>query len=103
MANLDGVERLIALESLGRCPASRETRDRPASSSRASPVPSRSSSGAADAQWPRPRYDELQWSADHMIIDGASHWGLVLNRRVLPAIVSAVIEWLDKSASGGRP
>jgi hypothetical protein len=38
-----------------------------------------------------------------MIIDGASHWGLVLNRRVLPAIVSAVIEWLDKSASGGRP
>jgi hypothetical protein len=33
-----------------------------------------------------------------MTIDGASHWGLVLNRHVLPEIVVGVAGWLDRVA-----
>jgi len=28
--------------------------------------------------------------------DGASHWGLVLNRRALARVVPAVLTWLEK-------
>ena len=59
--------------------------------------------GTADTQWPRSRYDDLHVAADHVSVEGASHWGLVLNRRVLPGIVSSVIGWLEKNASRGSP
>jgi hypothetical protein len=32
-------------------------------------------------------------------VDGASHWGLVLNRRVLPRLASAVTDWLGKATN----
>jgi hypothetical protein len=38
----------------------------------------------ADMQWARQRYDDLPFGADHIEIVGASHWRLVLNRRLLP-------------------
>ena len=30
-----------------------------------------------------------------MEAEGASHWGLVLNRRVMPGLVRGVGQWLD--------
>jgi hypothetical protein len=36
---------------------------------------------------------------EHMSIDGASHWGLVLNRRVLTKLVPRVVAWVDVSAA----
>ena len=58
--------------------------------------------GTTDTQWPRQRYDDLHFAADHVSIDGASHWGLVLNRRLLGAVASAVTGWLDTTISYPR-
>ena len=45
------------------------------------------------------RYDDdLPFSADHFEADGATHWGLVLNRRVVPRIGSVVSSWLEKNS-----
>jgi len=102
MSDLDRVERVIALESLG--PESRLARDeRKAGIVIAdAPGPLLIATGTADTQWPRARYDDLPFPADHASIEGASHWGLVLNRRVLPATVSEVISWLEKTIPRGR-
>jgi hypothetical protein len=54
--------------------------------------------GTADTQWPRQRYDDLPFAADRFEADGDTHWGLVLNRRVLPRIGSVVSSWLEKSS-----
>jgi hypothetical protein len=40
-------------------------------------------------------------AADHVSIDGASHWGLVVNRRLLATIASAVTDWLGKALARG--
>jgi pimeloyl-ACP methyl ester carboxylesterase len=96
MPDLDFDERVIALASLGR--ESRYARDE-----RAAGVVVESLScpllvvtGSADAQWPRSRYDGMHLEADHVEVEGASHWGLVLSRRALAAAVPAVVEWLAK-------
>ena len=39
--------------------------------------------------------------SDHVSIDGASHWGMVLNRRLLTGIALAVTSWLDKAIARG--
>ena len=103
MSDLDRVERAIALESLG--PESRLARDeRKAGIVIEGPrCPLLIVAGTADTQWPRSRYDDLHVAADHVSVEGASHWGLVLNRRVLPATVSAVISWLETTTSRRRP
>jgi len=82
MADLDRDERVVALESLGL--ESRMARDeRKAGIVIASlPWPVLIVTGSADTQWPRPRYADLPFAADHVEMSGASHWGLVLNRRV---------------------
>jgi hypothetical protein len=46
--------------------------------------------------------DDLQFAADHRTIEGASSTGLVLTRQVLPEIVAAVVERLERNASSGR-
>jgi len=102
MADLDRAERGVALESLGQ--ESRFARDeRKAGVVVDVRCPMLIVTGTTDGQWPRQRYDDLHFAADHVSIDGASHWGLVLNRRLLGAVASAVTGWLDTTISRGRP
>jgi pimeloyl-ACP methyl ester carboxylesterase len=100
--DLDRDERVVALESLG--PESRFARDERKAGvvTGNAPCPILIVTGTADALWPRQRYDELPFVADHLEIVGASHWGLVLNRRLLPAMSSAVGSWLEKNVSRGN-
>lgn len=44
----------------------------------------------------RERYAGLPFAVDHLEIDGASHWGLVLNRRALDGMVPLVLAWLEE-------
>jgi pimeloyl-ACP methyl ester carboxylesterase len=100
MADLDRAERVIALEALGS--ESRLARDeRKAGVVVDVPCPMLIVTGTTDTQWPRQRYDDLHFAADHISIDGASHWGLVLNRRLLAGMASAVTSWLDKTIARG--
>ncbi len=94
MPDLDREERLIALGSLGR--ESRLARDQRKAGIviESLPCPLMIVTGAADRQWPRQRYDDLSLPATHLTADGASHWGLVLNRRVLATIIPGVLEWI---------
>ncbi len=47
-----------------------------------------------DRNRPRSAYDGMALPADYMAAAGASHWGLVLNRRVLLDLSSRVSDWL---------
>jgi pimeloyl-ACP methyl ester carboxylesterase len=100
MADLDRGERVVALESLG--PESRLARDeRKAGVVVDVRCPLLVVTGTTDNQWPRARYDDLHFPADHLSVEGASHWGLVLNRRVLAGMASAVTDWLEKALARG--
>ena len=101
MPDLDREERRIALASL--CPESRLARDERQRGIvvESLPVPLLIVTGSADRQWPRERYRDLWLPADHLTVDGASHWGLVLNRRALQHAIPAVLGWLRR-ASGMR-
>jgi pimeloyl-ACP methyl ester carboxylesterase len=102
MPDLDHEERLIALGALGQ--ESRLARDE----RKAGIVVDRTGApllvvtGTADRQWPRERYRDLPLPADHLEVEGASHWGLVLNRRRLPGLVSAVVDWMTGVLSWSR-
>lgn len=100
MSDLEGEERTVALASLGS--ESRRARDERTAGVviEALGCPLLVVTGTADSQWPRARYDRLHLARRHLEADGASHWGLVLNRRVLPALVSAVVDWLAGSHEG---
>jgi len=102
MADLDRDERVIALDSLGL--ESRLARDERQAGIviGAAPCPLLIVTGTADTQWPRQRYDDLPFAADRVEVAGASHWGLVLNRRLLAGIGSAVTGWLEKNVLRGR-
>jgi len=52
--------------------------------------------GTADTQWPRERYASLSLPAEHLSADGASHWGLVLNRRALATLCPSVVAWIER-------
>jgi pimeloyl-ACP methyl ester carboxylesterase len=100
MPDLDREERLVALSSLG--PESRYARD---DRQRGIVVASLSCpllivTGTDDIQWPRERYEGLHLPAEHRAADGASHWGLVLNRRALATTIPAVLAWLRRQGSG---
>src|SRR5215831_811256 len=79
MADLDREERMVALESLGL--ESRLARDERKAGVviGSAPCPILIVTGTADTLWPRQRYDDLTFAADHLEIVDASHWGLVLN------------------------
>ncbi len=105
MPDLDRPERSIALESLG--PESRLARDERQAGIVVGRIgcPLLIVTGTADQQWPRRRYDDLPIPADHVAVEDASHWGLVLNRRLLPVMATALTAWLEKRAAtrrGGR-
>jgi hypothetical protein len=51
----------------------------------------------------RVRRADFFFPADRVEIDGASPLGLVLNRRLLSRIGSAVGGWLEKNVAGRRP
>ena len=98
MPDLDMEERSIALES-----ASRESRtardDRKAGIVIPSlPCPLLVVTGSEDRNWPRSAYACMHLPAEYLESPGSSHWGLVLNRRLLPKIASRVSNWLDKNA-----
>ena len=96
MPDLNRDERAVALASLAD--DSRLARDeRRAGVVIASlPCPLLIVTGTADTQWPRSSYDGLWLAADHIEAEGASHWGLVLNRRVLATLVPRITAWVEK-------
>jgi pimeloyl-ACP methyl ester carboxylesterase len=96
MPDLDREERLIALASLGK--ESRLARDERQRGIviESLPCPWLIVTGADDRQWPRGRYDDLSLPATHLSVAGASHWGLVLNRRALQTAIPSILNWLDE-------
>jgi pimeloyl-ACP methyl ester carboxylesterase len=98
MPDLDLEERRIALVSLG--PESQLARDERAAGIVIEPLPCPLLivTGTADTFWPRERYRDFPLPAQHLVADGASHWGLVLNRRVLATLVPAVLGWVEGHA-----
>jgi pimeloyl-ACP methyl ester carboxylesterase len=94
MPDLDRVERVIAVCSLGKeSRYARDERQRGIVVDRL-PCPLLIVTGSLDRQWPRARYADLHLTADYLVAEGASHWGLVLNGRVLDTLVPAVSDWL---------
>jgi pimeloyl-ACP methyl ester carboxylesterase len=93
MPDLDREERMTALGSLG--PESRYARDERRRGIVVSslPCPLLIVTGTDDRQWPRERYDGLHLPAQHLVAEGASHWGLVLSRRALAGLIPAVTAW----------
>jgi pimeloyl-ACP methyl ester carboxylesterase len=100
MPDLDLEERSIALASLG--PESRHARDdRRAGIVIADlPCPAFIVTGSADPTFPRRTYDDLPLAAEFLEAEGASHWGLVLNRRILATLIPTVAAWMEKKAAG---
>ncbi len=96
MPDLDEAERMVALASLGE--ESRYARD---DRKAGIVVPSLACPalvvvGTVDQTFPPATYRDFPFAADVIVAEGASHWGLVLNRRVLSRIVPAVLSWLEK-------
>lgn len=96
MPDLEIEERVIALASLGR-------ESRYARGERAAGVvidtllcPLLIATGTTDKQWPRSRYDGMPLEAEHLSVEDASHWGLVLSRRALAELVPQTLEWLTR-------
>lgn len=88
-------ERLVVLDSLGmECRLARDERRAGVDVERLD-CPLLIVPGTADTQWPAERYRDLHLQADSLTVEGASHWGLVLNRRVLRESVCSVARWLD--------
>jgi pimeloyl-ACP methyl ester carboxylesterase len=99
MQDLDREERTTALASLGR--ESRIARDERTAGVivERMPCPLLVVTGSEDDQWPRRRYAAMSLPADWMEAPGASHWGLVLNRRALGPLVPAVTAWVERAVS----
>ncbi len=93
--NLD--ERRIALDSCG--PESLYARDdrQRGIVMTALPCPLLLVTGAADTLWPSSRYDGLWLPATRIQMDGASHWGLVLNGRALRAHIPQIVAWVEQA------
>jgi hypothetical protein len=85
---------MIALASLGReSRLARDERQRGVVIA-ALPCPLLIVTGTRDRAWPRERYNDLWRAADYLSVDGASHWGLVLQRRALGSMLPAVLRWI---------
>jgi pimeloyl-ACP methyl ester carboxylesterase len=94
MFDLDAEERAIAIGSL--CVESRYARDERAAGVvvESLPCPLLVVTSTGDRHWPRSRYDGLHLPAEHLSVDGASHWGLVLNRGVVRELAERVLAWV---------
>jgi pimeloyl-ACP methyl ester carboxylesterase len=96
MRDLDLEEREIALASLGD-ESQRARDDRKAGVVIESlPCLLLIVTGTNDRQWPRSTYDGLHLPAEHIEVEGASHWGLVLSRPALRELVPKVVRWLEE-------
>ena len=95
MPDLDSEERGLALSSL--CRESRLARDqrRQGIIIESLLCPLLIVTGTADNAWPRGRYESLWLNAKFYEVEETSHWGLVLNRRILAAAVPEVLHWLS--------
>ena len=95
MPDLDEEERGIALGSLSQ--ESRTARDERKAGVviESMPCPLLVITGSDDRVFPRSLYEDMGLGEELMGAEGASHWGLVLNRRVLPGLARSVTEWLD--------
>ena len=94
MPDLDCEERMIALDSIS-CESrlARDERQR-GIIIEALPCPLLIVTGTRDRAWPRERYNNLWLTADYLSMEGASHWGLVLQRRALSSLIPAVLRWI---------
>ena len=97
MPDLTIEERRVALAALG--PESQYARDERQCGIviETLPCPLLIVTGTLDSLWPSTRYRDLWLPADHLSMDGASHWGLVLNQRALTAIAPHLITWLEQA------
>ena len=95
MLDLDREERQVALGSLSR--ESRLARDerRQGIIIESIPCPLLIVTGTMDKQWPAERYNDLWLQAERINVEGASHWGLALNRRALAQCIPAVLQWIE--------
>ncbi len=95
MPDLTRSERMVALVSLGS--ESQRARDeRTRGVVVATPAcPVLLATGTDDRLWPADRYRDMPFAADRVEVLGASHWGLVLNGRVVPSLVADVVTWLQ--------
>ena len=95
MPDLDIEERAVAIESLSA--ESRAARDdrKAGIVIESLPCPLLVVTGSEDVDWPRSAYDGMRLPADYFEAAGASHWGLMLNSRVLPDLADRVTDWLD--------
>jgi pimeloyl-ACP methyl ester carboxylesterase len=100
MLDLDLEERRIALASLGL--ESRLARDdrKAGIVLTALPCPALIVASTGDATFPPSAYDALSVPAERVVVEGVSHWGLVLNRRLLATLVPRVTAWLERVSSG---
>jgi pimeloyl-ACP methyl ester carboxylesterase len=98
MPDLDREERTIALTSCG--PESQLARDdrKAGIMIESIPCPLLIVTGMGDVTYPRSKYDGLWLPAEHIDVEGASHWGLVLSRRALEVAVPDVVGWLETNA-----
>ena len=96
MPDLEEAERAIALGALGE--ESRYARDDRKAGIVVPPLPCPALivAGTADQTFPPATYGALSATADVIVAEGASHWGLVLSRRALAHVVPAVLSWLEK-------
>ena len=99
MSDLDREERLLALSSLSK--ESRMARDqrRRGVVIESLPCPLLLVTGSRDREWPAERYEGLWLPADRLVVEGASHWGLVLNRCAIEQAMPAVVDWLERNAA----
>jgi alpha-beta hydrolase superfamily lysophospholipase len=88
-----------ALACIGLAPSTPVRLSDPSVSLASLPCPLLVVTSTGDSQWPRTRYESLHLARTHIEVDGASHWGLVLNRRVLPELVTPVVDWVSKTAA----
>lgn len=99
MSDLVREERLIALSSLSR--ESRMARDqrRRGIVVDSLPCPFLLVTGTRDREWPAARYQGLDLPGDRLTMQGASHWGLVLNRLAIGKAVPEITAWLQAHAA----
>lgn len=100
MPDLDEEERGVALGSLSQ--ESRTARDERKAGIviESMRCPLLVVTGSEDKVFPQSEYTDVGLEADYMEAEGASHWGLVLNRRILPGLARSVTEWLDEKVGG---
>ena len=98
MSDLVREERLLALSSLSK--ESRMARDqrRRGIVIESLPCPLLLITGSRDREWPADRYKDMWLPHDRLTMEGASHWGLALNRLAIGKVAPAIVDWLERNS-----